>query len=151
MADMMRIAGKTPSDTAAGIRVNSDGNLVEEKKWKYAYEKILNAEEIRSTSAVVVTGGNVEDYGLISLRVYSTLDQPIRIQFYNDTATNGGSSVLNCLNSAWEVIIPADSKMYIITPDDIPFLNYLRYIKLRVVATATPTTGNVTIYLHKKG
>lgn len=148
---MMKIAGKTNDSTVAGVKVTTEGNIEDVRKWHYEYVNILNAAEIRDTSAVVVDGGNVEDYGLISLRVINTLDQPIRIQFYTDSTRTGGSSTLNVDGKTYTKVVQNVSGVEILTANEIPFLNHLRYIKLRVTATTAPTSGNLTIFLCKKG
>ena len=87
---------------------------------------------------------------ITSLRVYNTLDANVVINFYED-ATNGmGYWLADKDNSAVGITLAHGNYYMAITPDDIPQLNYLSKIKLRVAAATTPTEGSITIYVVSK-
>ena len=150
MAKYLPVCGKNPSDLATPVEVTANGELKNVHIWETNKTALLSAEEIRNTTAVVTNVVDVSDYAITSLRVYNSLDANVVINFYED-ATNGMGYWLADKDNLPVGITLAHGTYYMaITPDDIPQLNYLSKIKLRVAAATTPTEGSLTIYVVSK-
>lgn len=152
MDKMMKIAGKTSGSVAKGIRVDNDGKLlvISEHEWTQTALVCLDTREIRDTNVVVAkpTNNDVSKFAYISFRIVNSLDASVSIQFYDDWHVTGGSVLKDMNGNAIEVTIPAktDSTHYIVvTPDDLPILNLLHYLTLRVKANSAPTSGSISI------
>lgn len=143
---MMKVAGKNPSGNAAAFAVNANGNQLVEHAW--VTEEILAADsvEIRDTSVHTTSRYDVGEYGLLSLRVYSSLDQPLNIQILKDTEANNTTYMYSSTGGALIISLPAsDGKIRIVTPDDLPYLPYLHHLRFRLTCSTAPTTGFVKI------
>ena len=152
MDKMMKIAGKTSGAVAKGIRVDSDGKLIviSEHEWTQTELVCLNASEIRDTNVVVAkpTNNDVSRFAYISLRIVNSLDASVSIQVYDDWHVTGGSVLKDINGSTIEITVPAKesaTQNIVVTPDDLPILNLLHYLTLRVQAKTTPTSGSLSI------
>lgn len=158
MNNMMRICGKTPTDTAKAVNVSAAGNVVTEKKWAVNVVKEFDAYELRDTSGhSAETIVDVQEAAMVSLRVRTSLDKEVTLRVNNDVSDlsiGGGTTVLQNLDKTDALTIPASNgtrvDMYIVTPYDAPMLNYLRKIRVRLVAGEAPTAGNITVAVVTK-
>lgn len=153
MDKMMKIAGKTSNSTAKGVRVDSDGNIlaVAKREWEQTLLEVLTDDEIRDTTAKKVkpSPNDVSSFAYISLRIVNSLDADISIQFYDDWHVTGGGVLKDIDGNAFEITVPAKvsaTNYIVVTPDDLPILNLLHYLTLRVAAKTTPTSGSLTIF-----
>ena len=143
---MMKVAGKNPSGNAAAFAVNASGHQMIEHVWVTEENVAVESLEIRDTSAHTSTAIDVSTYGLVSLRVKSTLDQAVTIQFYKDTGNTNTTYMYSSTGGALNFTIPAsDGKVRVFTPDDLPYLPYLGRLRLRLACSTAPSTGNISI------
>lgn len=152
MDKMMKIAGKTSSSTAKGIRVDSDGKLIviSKREWEQTALTILDGDQIRDTNAKTAkpTSNDVSGFAYISFRIINSLDADVSIQFYDDWHVTGGSVLKDINGNTIEITVPAKvsaTQNIVVTPDDLPILNLLHYLTLRVQAKTTPTSGALSI------
>lgn len=150
MADkMMRTAGRTSGGIAKAILVNDNGAPIVERAWSCVNTKVFDME-IRDTNAHnTVTEGTVLDvssFPVNSLRIRNTTGKAITIQFFNDLNSDNTAYLSVDDNSAAIQLSAGNNKYQVFTPQEYPFLNYLRYLKFHVKANEAPTTGGVVVY-----
>lgn len=152
MDKMMKIAGKTSGSVAKGVQVDTDGKLivVSKREWEQTTLQILDNDEIRDTNAKAAkpSSNDVSSFAYISFRIVNSLDADVSIQFYDDWHVTGGSVLKDINGNTIEITVPAKvsaTQYIIITPDDLPILNLLHYLTLRVKAKTAPTSGSLSI------
>lgn len=151
MSNLLKVAGRTDNNTVRGVHVTEEGNVCTARAWGTDIHTIVTTE-LRDTSAVV-TSDNVFDaspYGMISIRVANSHDTDVTLQLYQDTSATSGRWLIDAAGNPISVVVPAGDRCMIITPEDIPALNYLRYIKFRIAANTAPTSGSITIWVAGK-
>lgn len=142
MSEIMKVGGRKSDGTAAAIGIDSNGNLRIKRVWETQTKNIFSGT-LSDTTAITTVGDkavNCLEWGMVSLRVYNRLDSDVKILLYYDNDTSGSGWLKNFGGEYVSFTVPADSDV-IITPDDIPALNYLRYLKCRINAVTTPTNG----------
>lgn len=155
---MMKVAGKTVSDTAKGLRVKDDGSvsavrLLEE----IPPTVILDTTEIRNTSAIGTT--NVEcpvyKYAVNAIVVQTTLNAAVNAILMDGSYLANEGYMRHIDGGIVQFDIPAKTgsatNYYIITADDLPEIDYIRFLKLRLQAKTTPTEGSIRILVMHKG
>ena len=153
MADkMMKIAGRTSGGVAKPFLVDNDGNLGTTRKIKKTWTTIQENIEIRDTNEYNVTAFDSSSFSIVSLRILNRLKDsedngiPVTIKFLSDVNTNNGWGLVNADASNKSITIQPTSGYVIITPEDMPILNYIRYIRLSVKAQSTPASGTFSAY-----
>ena len=147
---LIKFAGKDPSANAKGVSVDENGNIY--RGWK-TYEASSNDSDTVSVvfSEFSYFGQNqvfrpkkpIGNYGLISLRIENNSDATCALRFCKDVY-NGTQLLKDANGNNIEVECAANCTM-IITPDDAPVLNYLRYPNIQVRLTSTPTDSATII------
>lgn len=146
---------------AVGIKVLPDGTVpvslggdipvkhVWETEYIYALEdyelRDANTHEVPESQAVDVSG-----YGIISLRIINTLDVPVTLGFYTDHHLTRTRYMADAEGIPIAVEIQPNTYIQMITPDDIPQLNYIRYLRVYLKANTAPTSGNVNLWFALK-
>lgn len=148
MADkMIRIAGRTPSGTAVPMAADANGNIGTTRKWKKEWVTLQTALEIRDTDDHHLTAYDVSDIPVFSLRIINRLRVPVTIWLRSDVNTTNGYALVN-KDAVEQKVTLAPSNAYItITPDDLPILNYIRYLRITVTASSAPTEGTFEAYM----
>lgn len=149
---IMKIGGKTPSNTVKGIAVNSNGEVITTKKWQT--DKITVLEQTGIVSAETFSNLNnpvdLSEYGIVSLRIdYLMPDADTTINLRGDLNPNGTTWMFNKDGSATSFVLPAtaEEKIIIITPDELSVLPYLHYLRLRIQPNSAPSSeGYMKIY-----
>lgn len=149
MADkMMRIAGRTSGGTAVPMLAGSDGSISTTRKWNVVQTEIFN-ENISDTENHTMTVVDVSEYPIVSLRITNRTGVPVTIIPKMDLNSGNNYDLIGSDGSSLGIVIPHSANYCIITPNDAPWLNYLHYLKLRVIAAKTPTAQiplvNVTL------
>lgn len=149
MADkMMRIAGRTSGGVAKALHVSTDGEPVVERKWGMTDTQVFSSE-IRDTNWHSTVGGttlDISSYPINSLRIRNTTEKAVTIRFLNDLNASN-ETYLNHNGSNVDIELVGTNNTYqVFTPQDIPVLNYLHYLKFQVKCTETPTSGSVVVY-----
>lgn len=132
---MMRIAGKGTDDTAKGIRTNNSGNLITTKEW--TPEMLVNQAtatfEVGETATKQLLGiAEIGKAGITSLRIANSTGVPVEIMFYADRNNADVSILYDLEGNRVSFTVPAQSSLYIVTPEDMPILNYIDWLNLRV-------------------
>lgn len=141
---MMKIAGKTPNNTVAGVSVNSDGQIVNNHKWEKLVQWLVDAKPTDTTPIPVgFDSANrilVSEYAVASLRVMNNTGVPVRIRFQSDVVYTNQNYLQGIDGKDIEVTIPSsNSRLTVITPADFPIFNYMHALKFTCVPTDTPT------------
>lgn len=151
MADIMKIGGKNDSGNVQGFSVTNKGYAKATRLWSTEvtelYQGTVSDTSVISTAS---TPFNCEEYGFISLRFSNSTDVTFTATIYSDM---GSSTLSNYLldNSGNPITFTIPKGQSILTPDDLPILNYLRYLKIRVQANDTPSEPkNLTIQVYAK-
>ncbi len=142
---VMPFAGKTNNNTVRGVAVSEDGVVQTNRQWTIKETYLFDYAEIRDTD--VHTSKDVlcdcSDAAMVSLRISNNLDANVEFSLYHDLSA-GFTYVLKDINGNY-ITFTAKPGMTIVTPDDIPALKYLKYVKLRMAAKSVPTSGGISV------
>ena len=155
MGEFLKIGGKyvdnQGEETAKGISVNQNGLIEVVRHNETKVVEICTSVAKRDTDNIPFYGDDAIDlseWTTCSILVANTLDSDnVNIRFFSQfnkaqtgyLRTYDGSSPLIPLRQV-------DSGCYLITPDDVPLLNYLRYFTGRIEFGGTaPTTGSLSV------
>ena len=149
---------KSPSDTVVGVAADADGKLKTKKAWENDLITIFDTAAQGqglpvSTSTIWTEQIDVSDAGAISLRIRQSTDTSYVVEFGTDTSkTSYALRELESETNSIRINIPASSntKYYIVTPDDVPILAWIRKIRLAITPAEVPTTGNLAIWVVAK-
>lgn len=137
----MRIAGRTPNGTAVPMKASTDGDISTTRTWKKSWQSIVSNLEIRDTDSHNLDAVDVRDIPTFSLRIINRLGVPVTITFLTDINTANGYSLRNMDQTSKSITVSPANGYVIITPEDLPFLNYVQYVRLQVKASTAPTSG----------
>jgi hypothetical protein len=141
MSEIMKVGGRKSDGTAAAIGIDQNGNLRIKRVWETQTKNIFTGTLSNTTAVTTVSNVvNAIEWGMVSLRVNNLLNSDVKIMLYWDNSADGTEWMKDFNGEYVAFTVPAESQM-IITPDDLPILNYLRYIKCRINAVTTPTNG----------
>ena len=148
---LLKMGGKAPDGTAKAVSVDAGGNVNVTRQWGADVFTVLPATQIRDTNAIstIANAVDVSGYGFVSLRFCNSLGVPVTVMFYGDMNEASDMWMTRPDKSYLSVTIPA-TDFTILTPEDIPELNYLRYIKLRIAAKEAPTQGSLIVQVVAK-
>ena len=148
MADkMMRIAGRTPSGTAVPMAADASGNVSVTRTWKKEWVALQTSLEIRDTNAHNIPAFDVSGIPMYSLRILNRLGVPVTITFLADVNTTNGYALTDIDMVTKAITVQPGQSYIIITPDDLPLLNYIRYLRMLVKASSTPEAGVFEAYV----
>lgn len=141
---MMKIAGKTPNNTAAGVSVNSDGQIINNHKWESIVKWLVDAKPTDGTAIKVGFDNEtrilVSNYAVASLRIMNNTGVPVRIRFQSDVVYGNQNYLQGIDGKDIEVtVLSSNSRLVVITPTDLPILNYLHALKFTCAFSETPT------------
>lgn len=139
---MMKIAGKTSDNTAKGVKVNDNGNIETVKKWDAEIITLFN-DSVSDTTEKRTANVDLSSYPLVSLRVTNRTGVPVVItplvDLYN---TDNGYSLTDVDGSALSIEFAPNNAYAVITPSDAQWLNYIKYCRLKIKASETPTASS---------
>lgn len=148
MADkMMRIAGRTSGGVAVPMKASSDGDISTTRTWRKEWITIEANVEIRDTTAHMCPAIDVSNIPTFSLRILNRLGTPITLTFMTDVNQSNGYQLMNMDATYKEVTIQPTNEYTMITPEDVPLLNYIRYLRLKVTASTAPESGTFDAYM----
>ena len=148
MADkMMRIAARTGNGTAIPPLADNNGNIGTTRSWKKEWVTIQAELEIRDTSGHNLPVIDVDTIPMYSLRISNRLKVPVTIYFLTDINKTNGYGLNDIDQVRKSITIQPGNGYVIITPDDAPILNYIRYLRMQVVAQSAPTEGVFEAYI----
>lgn len=149
MADkMMRIAGRTSGGIAVPMKADTDGNINTVRNWKTDIITLYSGS-VPNTDSIRTTNTDLSEYPIISLRVtnrtgVSIILTPL-VDLYNN---NNGYELRDKDGGSLSVEIPYTSHFVVLTPSDTPWLNYVKYLRMKFSASATPTAETPTVEIY---
>lgn len=142
MADkMMRIAGRTSGGVAVPMLADSNGNIGTTRAWKKEWVTIQPGLEIRDATVHTLPVMDVSEIPTYSLRFLNRLGVPVTISFLTDVTQSNGYSLVGSDAVVNSITLQSTNDYIIITPEDCPILNYIRFLRLKVKASSTPSSG----------
>lgn len=147
---MLKVAGTDENGLSKSFRTDADGRPEVTHKWVADEIAIVSGVQIRETGGVWSNRVNVGEYATISLRVFNSQDQPVSIIFGRDDLTDNTTYLKNYGGSNIGFTIPANSGLRMITPEEFPFLQYIKNVKVRYECSTAPTTGSLSIIIVGK-
>lgn len=142
MADkMMRIAGRTSGGVAVPMKASTDGDISTTRTWKKSWQTIVSGLEIRDTDSHNLDAVDVRDIPTFSLRIINRLGVPVTVSFQTDVNTFNGYRLTNMDQTAKSITVSPGNDYVIVTPEDLPLLNYVQYVRLQVKASTAPANG----------
>lgn len=148
MADkMMRIAGRTSGGVAVPMKASTDGDISTTRIWKKSWQTIVTGLEIRDTNGHKLDAVDVRDIPTFSLRIINRLGVPVTIKFLTDVNTTNGYFLKNTDQTTKSITVSPGNDYVIVTPEDLPFLNYVQYVRLQVEASTAPASGTFEAHI----
>lgn len=148
MADkMMRIAGRTSGGVAVPMKASADGDISTTRIWKRSWQSIATNLEIRDTNTHNLDAVDVREITTFSLRFLNRLRVPVTIYFLTDVNTSNGYFLNNMDQTSKSITVSPGNGYVIVTPEDLPFLNYIQYLRLQVKASTAPESGAFEAYM----
>lgn len=147
---MLKVAGVDENGQPKGIKTNSNGKPEIVHEWAADEISVFSGNQIRDTNAVWSSRVDVSKYATISLRVQNTHDQPVDVIFGMDTGANNTTYLKNYGGSNLGFTIPASSDARLITPEEFPFLQYIKNIRIRCSCSTAPTAGSLSVTIVGK-
>ena len=146
MADkMMRIAGRTSGGTAVPMLADANGNIATTRTWKKEWVSLLAATAVTDANAHDVTAYDVSGIPMFSLRVCNRTGVDVTLSFKTDVNTSNGYTLCDADQADYAITIASSSRYTIITPEDLPILNYIKYLRIVYKAASTPSSGTLEI------
>lgn len=145
---VMKIAGKNPNDEVTGVAVSAGGNVITQKVWKNEVVEIYS-QTTPTSGTKYATALDLSDCGAVSLRVDNTTDQDLSLGLYVDYLDNT-YQMRDSNGNVIRITIPADTPRIMITPDDIPQLQWIKKLRVYFVLSENTASGTVAIYAVKK-
>ena len=155
--NIIPVGGKTPSSTAAALSVDANGMLETKKTWVNDFTALqLNGSAwiTPSTTAKYTDALDVSDAAMVILMVTNSAKDsssnavPVTFSFLRTDVDNSTELLRNL---SGDVIQFNTSTAYVlVTPDDIPELKYLKYIRFKIQSASAVSTGQVNIKVFKK-
>ena len=150
---IMQIGGKN-DNLAIPVAVNSDGSVFTEREWIASPVNVLDGYALRDANThYTMTEGTFVDlkpFGLVSLRIVNSTDKDITFALLYDLNKNS-TTYLRDVDGNNIKIVAKSGKSMIITPNDMPVLNYIDYLKFNFSAAEAPTSGVITVIAYVKG
>lgn len=158
MGEFLKIGGKYTdslgTETAKGISVNEDGQLTIVRRNEVEIIDLLTNVEKRDSTAIQITGNTAVDlreWTTCCIFVTNQLDIDVTLQFYTQKTITGTSYLKYMDGSNAKITLPHMAPgAYIITPDDLPLLNYLNFFKCTLQFATAPTSGYISLGLMRK-
>lgn len=151
MDAMMKVCGKSPSNTAKAFAVDANGVALYKHVWETEVTKVVNtqvSDALAHTYPETSTNINVGDFALISLKVRNRHNQSVTI-----TINDAGNGILNSTGDRYQLVVPAESQV-LITADDFPCLNVLDGFQIKYQYSVAPTdatsSDKLEIWVIKK-
>lgn len=158
MNKIMRIGGKYTDNNAneyvKGVSVNSDGKINIIRNNETEEIKIFDSVTPTTATTLPFYGNNAIDlseWTTCWIAVENHLDVDATIRLFSQSNKSSSAYLKNVDNKA--VSIPlrhTSSGQIIITPDDYPILNYLRYFSGGIYFETAPTQGTLSLSLFRK-
>ena len=148
MSDVMKIGGKTPSNTVKGVNVDANGNLITSRLWD---ESILTlySDSVADTSEKRTVNTDLSSYPLVSLRITNRTGVSVKVtplvDLYN---TDNGYSLTDIDGSELSFEVAPNNAFAIITPVEAPWLNYVKYLRFKFRALETPSADTPTLSIY---
>lgn len=150
--NVMPIGGKydnSGSPIVTGVAVDADGGVIAGRKWKNEIIKILDVSN-PTAGTLKCTAVDLSEAGAVSLRINNALNVPVELGFYVDYYGNN-YYMRDADGSLINKTIGANKNYLIITPDDIPILQWLAQLRIGARITGDSITGTLSIWAVVKG
>ena len=148
------IGAKSSNNTVVGVAADASGNLTTKKVWNNDVELIYEMSSTPSgTSTIWVDPVDLSDCGAVSLRISNGMDVNFTLYFGSDIPNDGtaGHYALKDIEGTDHTLtIPASTNRIVLTPDDVPLLQWINTLNLAIKPASTPSTGAVKIWLVRK-
>ena len=156
---MMKVAGKTSNSTAKGMGVTNDGEVISVRRFENITPTVIVPAntEIRDTNrhATIDVECDLYAHAVNCIIVTTTLDADIDVIVLDGGRLANQGYMYKLDGSRVGFTIPKSvgnaSKVYIITSEDIPELDYIKFLKLNYAAKTTPTSGSFKVEVIHKG
>ena len=140
MNTSFKFAGKNDSNVVTPVSVSDEGHIREERKFNNSEYDIVN-EVLAITEKTAYPSYDARNSGLISIVVLNRSGVSLDLQFNTpkDYSAQGiSTAVYNVKGEPFIFTIPS-GRLTVITPEDLPMLNYAQYINISLTPSGTPT------------
>lgn len=148
---IMKIGGKSPSDTAVGVSVTADGKVNSVRALNMTKTYIIDTTPA-SGDTIYTDRCDFSTYGVVSLRVFNTTGKAFTLRVLQDHAvgTSETAYLYDTTGGSCDIALP-NNQFMIITPDDFQVLNYLFKPKFSIIWDEAPSSGTLAIsVIHKE-
>lgn len=154
MSTSIKFAGKDDSNNVTPISVTNEGYVREARQFSYSMTDIVN-DVLAITEKTYYPSVDVSTKGLVAIQFWNRSGVSVDLQFYNPITNNPLGNAVAPIKTAdgnLPVFTIANGDNVIITPEDLPMLNYCKYINVSLTPAATPTgTNNTALRVITKG
>lgn len=156
---VMKVAGKNSNNAVTGILVENDGTIVSRRMFEdIPTTYIIPANtELRDSSAhtTVSVQCDTYKYPINSIIISTLLDADVEFTLLDGSHISNQGWISRLDGEYVRFTIPANnsnaSKIYMITPEDIPEIDYIKFLKFRYQAKSVPTKGTIHVEVVHKG
>lgn len=140
---------KSPASTVVGVAANADGNLITQKKWMNDSTDVFTSAEGLSTSFALGSVIDLSDAASVSLLIRNDNSVGFTIKIY---APNTNYRLNDAYGSEYGIHV-SSKRMTMITPDDLPILQWLPQLKIAIALdeaiSGTPSTFTVKAIIKR--
>lgn len=145
MSESIKFAGKNDSNIVTPVSVSDEGHLRERRQFTTESTDIVN-EVLNITETTYYPAFDARQSGMIAIVIWNRSGVPLTLQFYSILSNGTGTAVAPCRDAKDELpvfTIPSGHQV-VITPEDLPMLNYAQYINVSLTPAGTPTGTSAT-------
>lgn len=150
MNKMMKVCGKSTDGRAIPLALDNNGAVVVRRKWETLNTNVFGAY-VTKTGSFKSTTFDCSDWGFVSLRIQNNGlegEPTVRFNIYSDRKGAEDGSYLKDINgNNIEFIVPPKTAL-IVTPEDLPALNYIQYLTLKVQLADGSLPDGSQVYIN---
>lgn len=149
-----RYIDSNDTEYAKPLAVSEDGLAYVSRVNKMEIISIFNEVSKRDTDTISFYGENtidVSDWTSCCILLSNKLDVDASLRLFSQTSKSSSQYLKNVNGEAIAIPLPhITTGEIIITPDDFPILNYLRYFKGGIYFSTAPSSGTFSLSLIRK-
>lgn len=146
MSESIKFAGKNDSNNVTPVSVTNEGHVREARQFSYSMTDIVN-EVLAITQETFYPSVDVSTKGLVAIQFWNRSGVSVDLQFFNPVTNNPlGNDVapIKMADGNLPKFTVAAGDNIIILPEDLPLLNYCKYINVSLKPAETPTGTSAT-------
>lgn len=149
-----RYIDENSDEYAKPLAVSEDGSAYISRRNEVEVITVFDAVSKRDTDTMLFYGENtidISDWTSCCMLLSNKLDVDASLKLFSQTFKNSSQYLKNVNGETIVIPLPhITTGEIIITPDDFPILNYLRYFKGGIYFSTAPSSGTFSLSLIRK-